>query len=161
MRMKIGELAKMARCQVVTIRYYEKEGLLAKPERTGSNYRLYGEKDLERLRFIRHCRRHGIKLAEIRRLLTFKDNPGTSCDWINSLVEKQIADVTGQLESLTRLKEELEQLAHRCSGGNKAKCGILESLENCCPHCGDFSCPVEESAHGAPRRPEHSSSRAV
>lgn len=43
MPLKIGELAKRSGCQVVTIRYYEKEGLLPPPERTDSNYRLYGD----------------------------------------------------------------------------------------------------------------------
>ena len=50
MKVKIGELAKMTGCQVVTIRYYEKEGLLKRPERTERNYRLYGEEDMARLR---------------------------------------------------------------------------------------------------------------
>ena len=58
MKVKIGELAKMTGCQVVTIRYYEKEGLLKRPERTERNYRLYGDEDIARLRFIRHCRQH-------------------------------------------------------------------------------------------------------
>ena len=65
--MKIGELAKKTGCQVVTIRYYEKEGLLPEPERSEGNYRLYSEADIERLRFIRHCRHHDMKLAEICR----------------------------------------------------------------------------------------------
>ena len=50
MKVKIGELARMAGCQTVTIRYYEKEGLLPAPERSGGNYRLYDETQAERLR---------------------------------------------------------------------------------------------------------------
>ncbi len=73
--MKIGELARKAGCQVVTIRYYEKEGLLGSPERTGSNYRIYSDEDLDRLRFIRHCRLHGMTLAEIRVLLAVREHP--------------------------------------------------------------------------------------
>ena len=76
MKVKIGELAKMTGCQVVTIRYYEKEGLLSEPDRTGANYRLYGDKEIERLHFILHCRHHGMKLSEIRDLLAYKDIPG-------------------------------------------------------------------------------------
>lgn len=75
MKVKIGELAKMTGCQVVTIRYYEKEGLLKRPERTERNYRLYGDEDIARLRFIRHCRRHGMSLDEIRTLLVYSDHP--------------------------------------------------------------------------------------
>ncbi len=56
MQIKIGELAKRTECQAETIRYYEKEGLLPQPSRSGGNYRLYDEEHIERLRFIRHCR---------------------------------------------------------------------------------------------------------
>ncbi|CAK7040384.1 MAG: Mercuric resistance operon regulatory protein [Desulfovibrio sp.] len=145
MKLKIGELAKMAGCQVVTIRYYEKEGLLGEPERTGANYRLYGDKDIERLRFIRHCRRHDMKLSEIRELLAFKDSPVADCAWINTLVASHIQNVTEQIESLTRLKEQLETLQHKCSGGKKGGCGIVESLshEDGCPYCEDLRCRAE------------------
>lgn len=143
--MKIGELAKKAGCQVVTVRFYEKEGLLPAPERTGSNYRLYGDKDMERLRFIKHCRRHGMKLSEIRELLAFKDNPTANCDWINTLVEQHIDNVAEQIESLTLLKGQLEQLLHNCSGGKRDGCGILQSLtcETGCRFCEDFRCREE------------------
>ena len=107
MPLKIGELAKLSGCQVVTIRYYEKEGLLPPPERTNSNYRLYSEGDVERLHFIRRCRLHGMNLAEIRKLLAFKDNPTVSCAWVNDLVDKHIADVESQIASLQHLKEQL------------------------------------------------------
>ena len=128
MKLKIGELAKKSGCPVVTIRYYEKEGLLPEPDRSGSNYRLYDEADMERLRFIRHCRRHGMKLAEIRELLAFRDHPTRSCDWINTLVQRHIDNVEAQIASLTQLKAQLEQLLHACSGGSAGRCGILESL---------------------------------
>ena len=128
MRVKIGELAKMSGCQVVTIRFYEKEGLLTEPERTGANYRLYGDADIERLRFIRHCRRHGMKLSEIRELLAFKDNPKADCSWVGSLIKGHIANVTEQIESLAALKEQLESLQHKCASGKNGGCGILESL---------------------------------
>lgn len=145
MLVKIGELAKMTDCQVVTIRYYEKEGLLAAPERTESNYRLYDNKDIERLRFIRHCRRHDMKLSEIRELLAFKDDPNKNCDWINTLVERHIASVCDQIESLTHLKQHLEQLLTKCSGQLNHECGIIASLstESPCPFCEDFRCRLE------------------
>jgi Cd(II)/Pb(II)-responsive transcriptional regulator len=150
MKVKIGELAKMAGCQVVTIRFYEKEGLLTEPERTGANYRLYNDKDIERLRFIRHCRRHGMKLSEVRELLAFKDNPEADCDWINTLVESHIDNVQEQIESLTQLRDHLENLLHKCSGGKKADCGILKGLSTTdgCPYCEDFRCRQEQGQAG-------------
>lgn len=154
MKVKIGELAKMTGCQVVTIRYYEKEGLLQEPERTGANYRLYGDGAIERLRFILHCRRHGMNLSEIRELLAFKDNPTVSCDWINSLVEKHIANVDEQIAALSHLKKHLETLLQQCSGGKKTGCGILESLHKGveCPYCEDLRCRHQEQGGKVPKQ---------
>ena len=144
MSLKIGELAKVTGCQVVTIRYYEKEGLLHRPERTSANYRLYEEEDAERLRFIRRCRLHGMNLAEIRDLLAFKDNPTVSCAWINDLVERHIADVEAQIASLEHLKTHLEALRRTCNGHQTHGCGIIDSLDHGtpCPYCEAHSCHV-------------------
>jgi len=60
--MRIGELAKISNCQVVTIRYYERSGLLPPPSRTEGNYRVYNVTDAERLAFIRNCRTIDITL---------------------------------------------------------------------------------------------------
>ena len=65
MEIRIGDLAKRSGCEVVTIRYYEKEGLLPKPARSGGNFRLYGEAHIERLQFIRHCRSLDMTLLQI------------------------------------------------------------------------------------------------
>ena len=73
--MRIGELAKQAACTVETIRFYEREGLLPRPTRSGGNYRLYSAEDAERLAFIRNCRSLGMALAEIRVLLGFGARP--------------------------------------------------------------------------------------
>ena len=137
--MRIGELAKKTGCKVVTIRYYEKEGLLAEPNRTGGNYRSYSGDDLDRLEFIMHCRKHGMKLEEIRNLLAFKDRPRKDCSWIGELISTHITEVEEKIRSLEHLKFHLEELRQRClcgdSGGN---CGILRSLDGqaeCCSGC--------------------------
>jgi Cd(II)/Pb(II)-responsive transcriptional regulator len=133
---KIGELARMAGCQTVTIRYYEKEGLLPAPERSGGNYRLYDETQAERLRFIRHCRVHGMSLGEIRSLLAYQENPVADCGWISALVQRRIEAVDRQIEELKGLRDRLERLGRTCSGG-AGGCGILKSLgaSDGCPFC--------------------------
>lgn len=145
MPLKIGDLAKATGTQVVTIRYYEKEGLLRQPERTGSGYRLYSEDDVERLHFIRRCRQHGMNLAEIRDLLAFRDSPAPSCAWISELVEKHIANVQAQIDSLLTLKAHLEALRGTCSGDRGQGCGIITSLGHgsSCPCCEGLHCRLE------------------
>ena len=87
-------------------------------------------------------------LSEIRELLAFRDNPQANCDWVGTLVQKHIANVEEQIESLTQLKAQLEHLQHKCSGGKQGGCGIIESLSDSggCPFCEDFRCRSEQHA---------------
>lgn len=138
--MKIGELARRTGCQAPTIRYYEQEGLLNPPQRTEKNYRIYSEDDVERLRFIRHCREHQISLEEIRALLAYRDGPQRDCSWVSDLIGSRIAAVEEQVQSLLRLKTYLEELQGKCAGSGSAKtCGIMRSLEDA------SLCPCAES----------------
>ncbi|MBF0109122.1 MAG: Cd(II)/Pb(II)-responsive transcriptional regulator [Magnetococcales bacterium] len=137
--MRIGELAKRVGCDVETVRYYEREGLLAKPERESSGYRCYGAVHLENLQFLRHCRSLGMKLAEIRQLLDFRRHPEGDCTGVNSLLDLQITRVEQQIEAMNTLKKQLILLRGECEQRqtNRA-CGILRSLDqaargNGCP----------------------------
>ena len=79
--MKIGELAILTNCDVQTIRYYEKEGLIELPSRLNSGYRQYESRHEEQLNFVRHCRSLGMSIAEIKLLLAFKYQPQLGCNW--------------------------------------------------------------------------------
>lgn len=107
MEIRIGDLAKRSGCEVVTIRYYEKEGLLPKPARSGGNFRLYGEAHIERLQFIRHCRSLDMTLSEIRALLGLRDNPMQDCGEVNTLLEAHIQQVEMRVSALLQLKRHL------------------------------------------------------
>ncbi|MES2820049.1 MAG: Cd(II)/Pb(II)-responsive transcriptional regulator [Pseudomonadota bacterium] len=127
--MKIGELAKLTACQVETVRYYEREGLLPAPVRSEGNYRLYGETHLERLRFIRNCRTLDMTLEEIRGLLALRDSPAAPCAGVNDLVEAHIQHVQARIASLQALQAQLLELRARC-GDERAveQCGIVQRL---------------------------------
>ncbi len=127
--MKIGELAQAARCTVETVRYYEREGLLSKPDRTAGNYRSYGAAHLERLCFIRNCRALDMSHEEIRALLGALDRPSADCSPINVLLDGHIAHVDRRISELVRLKEQLTVLRNRCQAENSVEtCGILQGL---------------------------------
>ena len=68
----IGHLAKKAGVNLETVRYYERRGLLAKPPRSLSGYRLYPAEAARRLGFIRRDRELGFSLKEIRELLSLR-----------------------------------------------------------------------------------------
>jgi len=127
--MNIGELAKQAGCPVETVRYYEREGLLAEPERSPSGYRRYRAEHLEELHFIRHCRSLDMSLAEIRCLLDFRHHPERRCGEIDALLDRHIAQLHERLAQLQRLEVQLSALRERCGLDRPAaECGILQSL---------------------------------
>jgi Cd(II)/Pb(II)-responsive transcriptional regulator len=127
--MKIGELSRAAATPVETIRYYEREGLLPAPPRTGSNYRIYGDEHLERLAFIRHCRTLDMTLDEIRVLLRFKDAPAADCGEVNRLLDEHLGHVEARIEELQALHRQLLNLREQClSATAAADCGILTGL---------------------------------
>lgn len=129
MGLKIGKLAELAGCLPVTIRFYEKKGLLKKPDRTSGNYRLYETDDIERLRFILHCRQNGIKLEDIRKLLAIRD-AGGGCRAAHGLIGSYIARVGQEIEALVKLRSELENLLEKGSAEEGGDCSILTALAN-------------------------------
>jgi len=127
--MRIGELAKAAGVDVQTIRYYEREGLLASPARTDSGYRSYAPAHLERLTFIRHCRSLDMALADIRRLLVLSQDKSVPCDEVNRLVHGHLARIRAKRKALEELERQLSALDAQCASGHRvADCGILEEL---------------------------------
>lgn len=126
--MKIGELAKATQTQAETIRFYEREGLLKEPARSGCNYRLYGHEHLERIAFIRHCRSLDLTLDEIRALLRFQDAPLENCHAVNDVLDEHIEHVAQRIRDLKELQKELKLLREQCDGV-AAECGILDGLK--------------------------------
>jgi len=127
--MRIGELAKSAGVDVQTVRYYEREGLIAPPARTASGYRSYAPAHLQRLTFIRHCRSLDMALADIKRLLELSQDKSVSCDEVNSLVRGHLARIRTKRKTLEELEKQLSALDAQCASGHRvADCGILEEL---------------------------------
>ncbi len=126
--MKIGELATRAGCDVQTVRFYEREGLLAEPERQASGYRNYAAPHLQRLQFIRHCRSLDIPLPDIRELLQLAAAPSQSCGQVNALLDDHIARVQVRLGALRALEQQLLALRSCCTGEPSQACAILDSF---------------------------------
>ena len=129
--MKIGELAEATGTPVETLRYYEREGLLPAPGRSGSNYRVYEAGHVHRVSFIRQCRALDMNLDEIRVLLRFKDAPEQDCSEVNALLDAHIGHVGDRMRELRRLDQDLRALRERCRDArDAAHCGILTGLSS-------------------------------
>lgn len=124
----IGILARRSGVQAETIRYYESEGLLPKPERTASGYRLYGASDIERLSFIRQARELGFKVDSVRRLLSLADRKVDTCDEVRELATTHLGEVRTKLADLRRMERVLSDLIRSCEGRTVPECLLLDAL---------------------------------
>ena len=128
--LRIGDLARETDTRVVTIRYYEKIGLLPEPERSGTgNYRTYGNDALERLGFIRRCRALGFSLEQVRDLLALASEAEHACDDVDRITSEHLAEVERKIADLSRLADELRRISASCQGGGTiSNCRIIQAI---------------------------------
>ncbi|MGH2772041.1 MAG: heavy metal-responsive transcriptional regulator [Actinomycetota bacterium] len=108
--MTISKLAGRLGVRTDTVRYYEKIGLLPRPERTPSGYRVYDDESVDRLRFIKGSQRLGLTLEEIKDLLSVRDTGLCPCGHTATLLRKRIDSVDEELIRLTALRSELARM---------------------------------------------------
>jgi DNA-binding transcriptional MerR regulator len=125
--MKIGDLAKHTGLSVVTLRFYETQGLL-ESQRTDSNYRDFPASALERVRQIKNFRALKLSIPEMKQLLKWSLTPSECCGEVCELVEIQLQRVVEQRAMLEELEVELRRLLSICSGKGEGGCNILREL---------------------------------
>ena len=112
-RLLIGQLAKAAGVRPDSIRFYERTGLLPRPERLSSGYRTYDEVALRRVRFIKRAQGLGFSLGEIGRILRIRDQGGPACPCVLQIAETTLAETEHQLRRLEefagRLRRDLRR----------------------------------------------------
>jgi Cu(I)-responsive transcriptional regulator len=126
--LSIGRLAAATGVKVETIRYYERSGLIAPPPRTDGNYRSYSNEDLDRLRFIRRTRDLGFTLEQIRAMLDLTRQRDRSCETVDEIASRHLADVDRKIADLRGLRRELSAIISNCAGGTVGDCRILEAF---------------------------------
>lgn len=118
--MKIGEVAKRSGIGIETIRFYEREGLLLKPERRPSGYRQYDEATVERLNYVRRAKELGFTLAEVKELLELSA-AHSICEHIRQRAEKKITDIDSKIRNLQQMKRSLGKIVQRCRVKNSTE----------------------------------------
>ena len=126
--MRIGELAKRTDCQVETIRYYEKIGLMPNPCRGAGGHRIYYQPHVKRLFFIRRSRELGFTLQEIRQLLDLVDGGEYTCAEIRSCTTAHLVEVIRKISDLQKIQRTLEIMTSKCDGGLVPSCPIVDEL---------------------------------
>lgn len=127
----IGKLALAADISSDTIRYYEKEGLLAPAMKNGAGYRLYNEDAVRRLRFIKQAQHCGFSLAEIRELLTLKNSDAACCKDVRSVAIDKKLQLAHKIKALQTMSQALTELITICNDEARPldECPILAALE--------------------------------
>ena len=125
-----GKLAARTGCNIETIRYYEKVGIIPEPERTPAGYRVYDDEHVKRLQFILRAKELGFSAERIRELLYLSDDASRTRAEVKSLTEIHIKEVTQKIRDLNKLKKRLNGISSYCDGSNKSakSCPILISI---------------------------------
>jgi len=123
----IGALSQATGCNIETIRYYERIGILAKPPRTSGGRRVYGGDSVRHLRFVRRGRELGFSLDEVRSLAALAKGGG-NCGEVRALTLHHLAEIKTKIRDLRRLAVTLGTTAALCRGGRAPKCPILDIL---------------------------------
>lgn len=153
-RFTIGRLAAAAGVGIDTVRFYERAGLMPRPQRTGAGYRSYGPDDVGRLRFIRRAKALGFALDEIAELLALSRGQGGR-EGVKALAQRRLRNLDERIAELTRLREVLGAYERRCTGrGALAGCPIIEAVVDRPPGAdeGAAACHAPAPRARAPRR---------
>jgi MerR family mercuric resistance operon transcriptional regulator len=116
-----------------TLRYYEREGLLAAPLRAPNGYRDYPAETVAVVRFIKRAQELGFSLEDARQLLELRAAPASNRLRARALVQSKLLDIDRKLADLHALRRALDQLVENCCQGSEDRCPILEALDGSAP----------------------------
>lgn len=129
---QIGELAKRCQVSTDTLRFYEKNALIAPAGRSESGYRLYNEDNQQQVNFILKAKELGLSLEEIRELLEIKlEATVRSCAEVKAITSSKLAVIDQKIEELTKIRVALKKINDACCGhttDSAVHCSILTAL---------------------------------
>lgn len=137
--LQIGQVAQRTGLSVDAIRFYEKAGLLPRPARSSSGYRLYGDHEIADLEFIKRAQQLGFSLVEIRELFLIQRHPDEACAHVRELIAQKLGVVRNKIEELRAIETGLDDALEKCRGAlrkprnHQRSCPVLEGLAVCAP----------------------------
>lgn len=126
----IGAVAKRARVNIQTVRYYERRGLVFPDDHRDSGYRLYSDEAVRKIRFVRNAQDLGFTLNEIMSLLKLQVSKRSQCGRVKRKAEEKLVDVRAKIGGLKAIEKVLSDLIRTCHARDATEpCPILRSLE--------------------------------
>lgn len=135
----IGTIAGQANVPVKTIRYYEEIGLLPKPARAASGYRLYAPEIVTRLEFIKKAQNLGLQLKNIKEILELADRGRCPCGHVQAVLRNRLSELRQKIADLRMIERRVDAAVRRsCPPDFRPR--------------GKAICPTIERQHVQPRR---------
>jgi DNA-binding transcriptional MerR regulator len=128
--LKIGEVSRQTGIGIETLRFYEKSGLLNRPARTLSGYRMYSSDVLDRLSFIKRAQVLGFSLDEIKKVIDDARGGHSPCQEVREIVRKRLEELDGRMREMARYRKELSETLEEWDRVGRAPgriCGLIES----------------------------------
>lgn len=126
--MIIGDVARKSGVSAKMIRYYEQIGLIAPAGRTEAGYRVYSDRDVHTLRFVRRARDLGFSVDQLSELLALWSDRNRASAEVKRIATEHIAELERKIEELQEMREALVHLTKHCHGDHRPDCPILEDL---------------------------------
>lgn len=126
--MTIGDVAKRSGLPPKTIRYYEEAGLISPAARADNGYRVYDERALQLLRFVKRARDLGFSMADVSELLALWQDEARHAADVRAVAERHLAHIEQKMAELDSLRRVLKDLVHCCHGDARPDCPILDEL---------------------------------
>jgi len=124
----IGEVSRRSGVNIETIRYYERLGLLPKPQRSANGRREFESEHLRRLTFIRRARAMGFSQDEVRALLVLADGGTQSCGEVRDIANVHLRSIREKIADLKKMERVLSDTVSRCKGEDAPDCPVLDAL---------------------------------
>ena len=121
-------MARATGCNLETIRYYEKIGIMPDPPRSTKGYRSYDDAHVKRLKFVMRSRDLGFSLEEVRGLLGLVDDRSRTCADVQLIAEDHLTDVQAKIADLQRIERVLSDTVARCTGDAAPECAVIDGL---------------------------------
>jgi MerR family transcriptional regulator, copper efflux regulator len=138
--MNIGQAAQASGVTAKMIRYYESIGLIQETRRTDAGYRVYNDKDVHTLRFVKRARSLGFSLEQIAGLLSLWQDPGRASADVKRIAAGHVQELNQRIRELTEMRDTLTHLSYACAGDQRPDCPILQELSE----------TAEQSCHERP-----------
>jgi DNA-binding transcriptional MerR regulator len=132
--LQIGMAAKQTCLTIDTIRFYQKSGLLKPPARTTGGYRMFTEVEISDLRFIARAQDLGFSLAEIKELVSLRNENGQACSEVRALIKRRLKNVREKIAGLKEMEAELARGLRSCDrvlrrhAASSCGCPVIEQI---------------------------------